>query len=217
MTEERSPSRTDNNPPDPIDDRIEALLEAAKAFDGTEITADNVDEAQTAINGLKDVIKDTASRRLAEVDPLHQAHKAAVAKWAPMVKEQDELKRRLLRAVDTFHREEERKAAQAAEEARQAAEEEVEPEEWNRAEQEAQQATAKAEEKAEKAKENTRTFWHAEVKDGCHGETLQWIARNDKTALHAFISEYVRKAGKSATEGPNPIAGVFLRKEVRRV
>lgn len=213
MTQDSAlPPRTHNNPPDPIEQAVapfnDAIEEAANWLDGSAVT----DEAQ--MKAVDAVLRDIKAAHKAVTDaqksataPLHDAWKAEIARWKPTLDDLDMRKKGLVALVDAFKRklaaekaEAERKARAEAEAKMRAAQEAARK--ANAADLEAQhaarQAQAEADEAARLAARASRdtvkglreTTMH-EVTD--YKALLHWVAKNDKDALAAFLSDYARK------------------------
>lgn len=206
-------NRLHNNPPDALDEALapygDHLAEAENWLDGspveTEAQMKAVDALLKEIKGAEKAVKDAQK---SEAAPLHDAWKAALARYKPTLDDLDRIKRGLIAAVDGFKR---RLAAEKAEAERKAREEaEAAAEKLRQAREAAresdlaaQRAIADAEREAEiarieaaKAKKDsavkgmvTRTFY--EITD--HRALLHWIAANDRDAVTAFIEEYARR------------------------
>lgn len=201
-----------NNPPDPIDQinaEYEATREEAEMWlDGALV--ENEDQMK-AVDALRKAAREwrqsLETGQKSESAPLHDAWKAALARWKPTIEDAQRIEKGLVALVDGFKRklaaekaEAERKAraeaeakAKAARDAAQAADAaNIE------AQREAARMQAEAEEAAKiaaKASKDTvkgmRTVTRYEITD--HRALLNWIARNDRDALTAFIEEYARK------------------------
>lgn len=206
-----------NNPPDPIETVMAeydgVITEAQNWADGEPIT----DEA--GMNAVDAVLKEFKTYKTAlakagkeRTDPLHKAWKAEVAAVKVYTDDADMIQSALVACVAPFKAKlaEEKKAAEraaweAAEKARQEAE--AKQAALNAADIEAQRELAEAKQaaiEAEKAAKATakdapkgmRTVTHHEITD--MRDALLWIARNDKDAVSAFVTEYVRRNHKTA-------------------
>ena len=204
----------DNNPPDPLDDAIapysDDISEAEAWLDGASVENEGQMRAVDALlKQIKAAEKAVTGAQKSEAAPLHDAWKAALARYKPTLDDLDRIKRGLIAAVDGFKRklaadraEAERKAraeaeakARAAHEASQrAAASDLEAQraaaEAQR-EAEAAQITAAKASKATKEAKGLRTVIKYEVTD--HRALLHWIAANDRDAITAFLDEYARR------------------------
>ncbi len=201
-----------NNPPDPIDEALapymDAIDEAENWLDGEAVESE---EAMKAVDAL---IKDVraakgavAKAKKSATAPLYDAWKAEGARWKPT---EDDIERRLkglAAVVDPFKR----KLAEEKEDAKRKAYEEARAKERAAEEAAAKANAASYEEQVEadrlkaeamRAKEaasaankdkvkGLRTVHKHEVDD--YKAAINWIARNDREAMCAFIDEYVRK------------------------
>ena len=212
-----------NNPPDPIDQingQHEAdRIEAENWLDGTAVE----NEAQMhSVDALRKAARDwrmaLEAGQKSEAAPLHDAWKAALARWKPSIEDAQRIEKGLVALVDAFKRrlaaektEAERKARAEADAARRAAEEaarqasasdiEAQREAARlQAEAEAKQKAAAAASRANDVK-GLRSVTRYEITD--HRALLNWIAKNDRDAITAFIEEYARKehAVLGAAEG----------------
>jgi hypothetical protein len=211
-----------NNPPDPIDVALEpfgpVLEEVANWLDGATVENDGqLAATDKLLKDLKEARKAVDAARDEYTRPLHDAWKTEVARWKPT---QDDLDRQVkcLVAAQAPYKS---KLAAAKEAARLAAEEEARAkaeaarrahlasnaasiEEQRKADaliaeaEEAQKAAARA---AKDTVKGMRTVQVYEIED--HRAALNWIARNDREAVTAFIEEYVRRNFKL-----RPIDGV---------
>lgn len=202
-----------NRPADPIDEALapygDYISEAEAWLDGAAVENETQMKAVDALlKEIKAAEKAVGNAQKSEAAPLHDAWKAALARYKPTLEDLDRMKRGLIAAVDGFKRklaaqkaEAERKAREEAEaKARAAHEAAIKA---NETDLEAQRAAAAAQAEAEEAaraaakasKDNavkgmiTRTFY--EVTD--HKALLHWIAKNDRDAITAFVDEYARR------------------------
>ncbi len=211
-----------NNPPDPIDE-INASHEAAREeaenwLDGSPVESEDQMKAVDALRKACRVWRqELESGQKSASAPLHDAWKAELARWKPSIDDAKRIEAGLVSAVDDFKRklaaekaEAERKARAEAEAKAQAAREAAMAADAANidAQREAArlQAEADAAQKAAaKAAKDTvgglRTVTRYEITD--HRALLNWIAKNDRDALTAFIEEYARKehAVLGAAEG----------------
>ena len=208
-----APTRLHNNPPDPLDEALapytDYITEAEAWLDGAAVESEAQMQAVDALlKEIKAAEKDVTGAQKSESAPLHDAWKAALERYKPTLEDLGRIKRGLIAAVDGFKR---RLAAQKAEEERRKRAEAEAAAEALRAARasaqesdiEAQRAVADAEREAEiariqaaKAKKDsavkgmiTRTFY--EVTD--HRALLNWVAKNDREAITAFLDEYARR------------------------
>lgn len=205
-----------NMPPDPIDLALEPygdiLLEVGNWLDGALVEND---DQLTATDALLKELK--AARKAVDVardeytKPLHEAWKAEVARWKPtqddldrqvkcLVAAQGPYKQRVLAEQQEAARLAELEAARIAEEARKAhlAANAASIEGQRVADKLLKQAedAAKAAAKAGKATvAGMRTVQIYNIDS--HKDALNWIARNDRDAVTAFIEEYVHRNFKS--------------------
>jgi uncharacterized protein (DUF2147 family) len=201
-----------NNPPDPIDEALapygDAISEAENWLDGEPVTNEDQMKAVDAL--LKDVKaakKDVGAAEASEAKPLHDAWKAAKARYKPTLDDLDRIAKGLAAVVSDFKAklaaekaEAERKARAAAAQAAREAEEKARA--ATAGDIEAQREAAAAQEAADAARKQAtaagrekvtglRTVHRYEITD--HRKALHWIAANDRDAITAFIEEYVRK------------------------
>lgn len=204
-----------NNPPDPIDEALapfgDVISEAESWLDGQKVeTEGQMKAADVLLKGIKSARKAVDDARDASTKPLHEQWKNEVARWKPTQDDLDRLAEGLIALLDDFKR----KLAAEKEAARLAAEKAA----WEatRAAQEAARladagnieatrAAAAAMEEAEAAQQaataagkdtvkGLRTVTRYEITD--HKALLNWIAKNDRDAVTAFIEDYARKEHK---------------------
>ncbi|MGM0584240.1 MAG: hypothetical protein ACQEUZ_06285 [Pseudomonadota bacterium] len=207
-----------NNPPDPLDEAIapygDAIEEAGNWLDGEPVqTEEQMKAVDALLRDIKEAEKAAKAAEEAEAKPLHDAWKAAKARYKPTLDDLARLKKGLAGVMDAFKRklaqekaEAQRKAREEAEAKRRAAEEAA------RAAQEtdieAQRAAAQAQQEAEDAQRQAvaaskeqvkglRTVTRYEIED--HRAALHWIVREDRDAMVAFIEDYVRRHHKTAS------------------
>lgn len=205
-----------NQPPDPIDDAIapfgDVIGEAENWLDGQVVeTEAQMRGADVLIKGIKVARKAVDDARDAVTKPLHEAWKGEIARWKPTQDDLDRILKGLVALVDGFKRklaaekeaarkEAERKAweaTRAAQEAtRRASATDIEA---TRAAAVAMADAEVAQAEARIAKDDTarglRTVTLYEVTD--HRALLNWIARNDRDAVTAFIDDWARKEHKA--------------------
>lgn len=211
-----------NNPPDPIDLALEpygaVLEEVGNWLDGAEVENDGQLKATDALlKDLKAARKAVDEARDECTKPLHEVWKAEVARWKPT---QDDLDRQVkclvaaqapYKAKLAAEKEAARLAAVAeaeakAEAARQAhqtanAASIAEQREADDLMAEAEAAARLAAKAGKDTVKGMRTVQVYAIED--HRAALNWIARNDRDAMTAFIEEYVRRNFKL-----RPIDGV---------
>lgn len=200
-----------NNPPDPID-QINAShegmrMEAENWLDGTPVTNEGqMQDVDTLRKAMREWRLALQAGQKSEAAPLHDAWKAALARWKPVIEDAQRIEKGLVALVDGFKRklaeekaEAERKARAEAEAARRAAEQAARA--ADAANIEAQREAARLQAEADAAQraaaaaskdtvKGLRTVTRYEITD--HKALLNWIARNDRGALTAFIEEYAR-------------------------
>ena len=204
-----------NNPPDPIDDALgpyaDIIAESENWLDGQKVeTEAQMKAADVLLKGIKSARKAVDEARDLSTKPLHDAWKTEVARWKPTQDDLDRLAKGLIALLDDFKRklaaekeaarkeaerlawEETRKAQEAARladagniEATRAAAAQMEA---------AEEAQRKAAEAAKDTVKGLRTVTRYEITD--HRALLNWIAKNDRDAVTAFIEEYARKEHK---------------------
>ena len=211
-----------NSPPDPIDTALEPyasiLEEVGHWLDGKAVENDGqLAATDTLLKELKAARKAVDTARDECTKPLHEVWKAEVARWKPtqddldrqvkcLVAAQAPYKARLAAEKETARIAAEQAAREKAEAARQAhiAANAASIEEQRRADELMAEAEA-AQRQAARASKDTvkgmRTVQIYEIES--HKLALNWIARNDREAVTAFIEEYVRRNFKA-----KPIEGV---------
>lgn len=206
-----------NNPPDPID-QITALFddareEATQWLDGSKVTS----EAQMLV---VDVLRaDMRKWRLGleagakeATAPLHEAWKREGDRWKPVITDAKRIEAGLVALTDDFKRQlsAEKEAARKAAEAEawaktRAAQEAARTADASNLEaqraadaaaEEAKEAQRKAAEAARSGVKGLRTVTRYEVTD--HRALLNWIAKNDRDAVTAFVDDYAKKNHKTA-------------------
>ena len=207
--------RQHNNPPDPIDEALapfgDFISEAENWLDGTAVENESQMKAVDDLTKqLKTAKKAVEAAEESEAKPFYDHWKAAKARYKPTLDDLDRMVKGLIAAVDVFKRklaaekEAARKEAErlaweatraAQEAARQADATNIE------AQREAAAAIAAAEEAqrlaAAAAKDTVkgmRTVTRYEITD--YRALLNWIAKNDRDAITAFIEDYARKEHK---------------------
>lgn len=204
-----------NAPPDPIDEICAAYAgpreEAENWLDGTPVET----EAQMkAVDALRKSAREfrmaiEAGQKSATA-PFYDAYKAEGARWKPTLDDAQRIEKGLVALVDGFKRklaaekaEAERLAQIEAAKAHRAAEEAART--ANAADIEAQRAAAEAMREADEAQRRAnaaskdtvkgmRAVTRYEITD--HRALLNFIAKNDRDAVTAFIEEWARKNHK---------------------
>lgn len=207
--------RLHNSPPDPIDEALapfgDFISEAESWLDGTAVENEGqmkaVDDLTKQLKAAKKAVE---AAEESEAKPFYDQWKAAKARYKPTLDDLDRLVKGLVAAVDVFKRklaaekEAARKEAErlaweatraAQEAARQADATNIE------AQREAAAAIAAAEEAqrlaavaAKDTVKGMRTVTRYEITD--HRALLNWVARNDRDAVTAFIEEWARRNHK---------------------
>lgn len=206
-----------NNPPDPLDEATApyaaAIEEAENWLDGSAVeSAAQMQAVDALLRDVKAAEKAVKAAEEAEAKPLHEAWKAAKARFKPTLDDMGRIKAGLVKLVDGFKRKEaeriaaEQRAARAAAEkaARAAAAAAAEADQANieavRLAAEKQRAAEEAQAEAAAASrqkiKGMRTVQRHEIED--MRLALHWIARNDKDAVAAFVTEYVRRNFRDA-------------------
>lgn len=207
--------RQHNNPPDPIDEALapfgDFISEAENWLDGTAVENESQMKAVDDLTKqLKTAKKAVEAAEESEAKPFYDQWKSAKARYKPTLDDLDRMVKGLIAAVDVFKRklaaekEAARKEAErlaweatraAQEAARQADATNIE------AQREAAAAIAAAEDAqrlaAAAAKDTVkgmRTVTRYEITD--HRALLNWIAKNDRDAITAFIEDYARREHK---------------------
>lgn len=198
-----------NNPPDAIDQitaRFEDdRIEAEQWLDGAAVETEG---QMKAVDALRKVMRDwrlaLEAGQKSSTAPLYDAYKAELARWKPTIEDAQRIEKGLVAAVDDFkrklaeakaaaERQAREEAATAARAAREAAEAAAATDiEAQRAAAEAQRLAEEAQRKAAAASKDRvkglRTVWRHEITD--HRALLNWIAKNDRDAITAFIEQY---------------------------
>ena len=211
-----------NLPPDPLDEALapygDFIEEASNWLDGSPVETEAQMKAVDALlKQIKAAHKSVETAQKSEAAPLHDAWKAALARYKPTLEDLDRVKRGLVAAVDGFKRKLAQERAEAEAKARAEAEAKARAEAEakaraaaeaarlaNAADLEAQRAAAEAQREAEAAQvtaakaskatketKGLRTVTKYEVTD--HRALLHWIAKNDRDAITAFLNEYARR------------------------
>ena len=207
-----------NAPPDPIDTALgpygDILEEVANWLDGATVeNGGQLTATDALLKELKSARKAVDEARDECTKPLHEAWKAEVARWKPTQDDLDRQVKCLVAAQAPYkaklHAEQEAAKAKAredaeriAQEARQAhlaanaasIEEQRKADELLAAADEAVKAVARADKASVKGMRTVQVY----VIES-HKEALNWIARNDREAVTAFIEDYVRRNFKGRT------------------
>ncbi len=202
-----------NNPPDPLDDALapfgDTITEAENWLDGRAVQTEAEMRAVDALlSEVKCAEKAVSAAKDSEAKPLHDAWKAALARYKPTLEDLDRIKRGLVAAVDAFKRklaaerqEAERRARAEAEAKARAAAEAAGAADLSNID--AQREAARLQNEAEIAQmeaaraskaahvKGLRTTTFYEVTD--HRAALHWIAKNDRDAVTAFVDGYARR------------------------
>lgn len=207
-----------NLPPDPLDEALapfgDVISEAEGWLDGQPVETEGQMKAVDAlIKGVKSAKKAVEGAEDSAAKPLYDAWKAEKARFAPTITDLDRIVKGLVTIVDGFKRklaaekEAARKAAwDAAEAARKEAEAKVAAAgeaniEEQREAQAALDAAADARAKASDAQKDIvrgmREVTRYEITD--HKALLNWIAKNARDDMTAFIEEWARKNHKTAS------------------
>lgn len=213
-----APARLHNNPPDPIDEALapfdETRQEAESWLDGKPVETEGQMKAVDAlIKEMKAAKKAVEQAEESAAKPIYDQWKAEKAKFAPTLTDLDRIVKGLVAVVDGFKRklaaekEAARKEAErAAWEATRAAQEAARLADATNIE--ATRAAAKAAEEAESAQQaamaankdtvkGLRTVTRYEITD--YKGLLNFIAKNARDDVTAFIEEWARKNHKQFT------------------
>ena len=207
-----------NLPPSPMEEAVapfdDFLIEAGNWLDGKRVTNEAEMKAVDAlIKGLKSARKAVDDARDAATKPLHEAWKAEVAAWKPTQDDLDLQVKGLVALVDGFKRQlaaEKEAARKAAWEAAEAARREAEAKmaladvaniDAQRDAKAAMEAAEIARAHAAVAQKDTvkgmRTVTRYEITD--HRALLNWIAKNARDDVTAFIEAWAQKNHKTTT------------------
>lgn len=216
-----------NNPPDPLDAALapfgDQISESENWLDGKPVENEGQMKAVDALlKQIKEAERAVTAAREAEAKPLHDAWKAAIARYKPTQDDLERIRKGLIALVDGFKRKLAAEKAEAERAARVEAERKMREAQAaaaaaNAADIEAQREAAKAQYEAEKAAraaaaaskdtvKGLRTVTKYQITD--HKAALHDIAANDREAITAFINEYVHKNHKARA-----IAGVSVWQE----
>ena len=207
-----------NLPPDPIDEALapfgDTITEAESWLDGQKVeTEGQMKAADALLKSVKAARKAVDDARDVATKPLHDAWKGEVARWKPTQDDLDRLAKGLAALVNDFkvalaaQKEAARKEAErlaweetrkAQEAARQADASNIEATRAAAAAIEAAEAAQKAEQAAAKdTVKGLRTVTKYEITD--HRALLNFIAKNAREDVTAFIEEWARKNHKQFT------------------
>jgi hypothetical protein len=202
----------DNNPPSDIDDTLapfgDVISEAEIWLDGAKVeTEAQMKAADALLKGIKEAAKAVDAARDAATAPFNAAWKGEIARWKPtqddlarivkgLVAILDDFKRKLAAEKDAARKDAERLAWEATRAAQEAARlADASNIEATRAAAQAMQDAEDAQRLAQVAAKDTvkgmRTVTKYEITD--HKALLNWIAKNDRPSVTAFIEEWARK------------------------
>lgn len=207
--------RLHNNPPDPIDEALapfgDAITEAEGWLDGSPVeTEGQMKAVDTLVKEIKAAKKAVEAAEESEAKPIYDQWKAAKERYKPTLTDLDRIVKGLVAAVDGFKRklaaekeaarkeaerlawEETRKAQEAAAKAAASDLEAQREAAMMQAQAEAAQRAAKA--AAGDTVKGLRTVTRYEVTD--YKALVNWIARNDKDAMRAFVDDWARRNHK---------------------
>lgn len=208
--------RKHNSPPDPLDEAIATDPEALELAEGMLTGSPVENEAQMRATDdlakrLKAVKKAVEAAEESEAKPIYDEWKAAKARFKPTLDDLDRMIKGCASMVSDFKRklaaekaEAERKAreeaeakARAAHEAAQrAADSDIDAQREAAMAQAEAEAAQKAAQQASRANDvkGLRTVTRFEITD--HRALLNWIAKNRREDLTAFIEEWARRNHK---------------------
>ena len=209
----------DNNPPDPIDEALapysDAISEAENWLDGSPVENEaQMKEVDALLKQVKAAKKAVGDAEESAAKPIYDKWKAEKAKFAPTLTDLDRIAKGLIAINDGFKRklaaekaeaariaQEEmwRKAREAEEAARKANAGDIEAQREAAARQEAfDAAEAEARAAAKDTVKGMRTVTRYEITD--HRALLNWIAKNARDDVTAFIEEWARKNHKAHSD-----------------
>lgn len=204
-----------NFPPDVIDDALapfgDAIAESENWLDGSPVeNEDQMKAVDALLKDIKAAKKAVSDAEESEAKPIYDQWKAAKARFAPTITDLDRIAKGLVAIVDAFKRKLAAEKAEAERLARVEAERKLrEFQEAHCAAEagdiEAQRAAAAAEEAAKDAAraaalaskdtvKGMRTVTRYEITD--HRALLNYIAKNVREDVTAFIEEWARKNHK---------------------
>jgi len=208
-----------NVPPDPIDDALapygDAISEAENWLDGSPVENEaQMKEVDALLKQVKAAKKAVGDAEESAAKPIYDQWKAEKAKFAPTLADLDRIAKGLIAINDGFKRklaaekaeaariaQEEmwRKAREAEEAARKANAGDIEAQREAAARQEAfDAAEAEARAAAKDTVKGMRTVTRYEITD--HRALLNWIAKNARDDVTAFIEEWARKNHKAHSD-----------------
>ena len=196
------------------------LAEADQWLDGDQVETEGQMKAVDAmLKEVKAAEKALGEARDAATKPLHEAWKTEISFWKPAVEDLERVRKALAAMNTAFknklaaEKEEARRlaAAKAAEDRRIAEEAEAKAaanasdinaqREAARAQEQFQASRREASEARQDKVTGLRTVWHYAVDD--NRMLLNWIAKNDPTALREFLNDYAAKNHRA-----KPLPGV---------
>lgn len=207
-----------NLPPDPLDEALapfgDVISEAEGWLDGQPVETEGQMKAVDAlIKGVKSAKKAVEGAEDSAAKPLYDAWKAEKARFAPTITDLDRIVKGLVAIVDGFKRKlaaEKEAARKEAErlawEATRAAQEAARNADTANIEAQREAAAQMAEAEALQSKANAaakdtvrgmREVTRYEITD--HRKLLNWIAKNARDDMTAFIEEWARKNHKTAS------------------
>lgn len=211
-----APTRKHNNPPDPLDEAIAVDPEALELAEGllTGQPVENESQMRAAddlAKRLKAVRKAVEAAEESEAKPIYDQWKATKARYKPTIDDLDRMIKGCAAMVDGFKKrlaaekaEAERKARAEAEAKARAAHEaamkadaaDIEAQREAMAKQAEAEAAQRAAREASRANDvkGLRTVTRYEITD--HRALLNWIAKNRREDLTAFIEEWARRNHK---------------------
>ena len=208
-----------NVPPDPIDDALapygDAISEAENWLDGSPVENEaQMKEVDALLKQVKAAKKAVGDAEESAAKPIYDKWKAEKAKFAPTLTDLDRIAKGLIAINDGFKRklaaekaeaarlaQEEmwRKARDAEEASRKANAGDIEAQREAAARQEAfDAAEAEARAAAKDTVKGMRTVTRYEITD--HRALLNWIAKNARDDVTAFIEEWARKNHKAYSD-----------------
>lgn len=205
-----------NNPPDALEEVrtkwADTILEVENWLDGAAVETEAQMKAVDALLAdIKTARTDAEDGKEAEYRPHKAACDAVVTRWKPLLEDLDRMKKGLASAVTAFKNKlaaekeaERRKAYEEAEAKRRAAEEALRAADManldeRRKADELAAAAREAERAAQAAKNDKvkglRTVTRYEITDP--KALVNWIARNDRDTMAAFIEECARRYSRT--------------------
>lgn len=205
-----------NNPPDPIDEAVaphgDVIAEAENWLDGEPVTTpEQMQAVDTLTKGIKAALKAVTTAEASAAKPLHDKWKAEKARWKPTIEDLTRIRDGLVSLVADFKRklererqEAERKAREESDRARREAERAAREANAGNIEDVREAATAQANAEIAQAQlaaaskqkvTGMRKVVKYEITDP--RALVNWIARNDRPAMSAFIEEWARRNHKT--------------------